>query len=81
LNATPPLVDNTFSFKLAKNPRFHDQIKNINMKYHLIQHHLEAKTIHFICCSTTKKIVDIFTKALGREKFRKMLGLINTRSD
>jgi hypothetical protein len=51
------------------------------MKYHLIRHHVEAKTIHLIHCSTSEKIADIFTKALGREKFekfRKMLGLTNT---
>jgi hypothetical protein len=46
----------------------------------LIQHHVEAKTIHLIHCSTSEKIADIFTKALGQEKFEKfqmMLGMEN----
>jgi hypothetical protein len=84
VNATPLLIDNTSAIKLAKNPRFHDRTKHINMKYHLIRHHVEAKTIHLIHCSTSEQIADIFTKVLGREKFekfRKMLGLTNTPLD
>ena len=45
VNSTPLLVDNIFAIKLAKNPRFHDQTKHINSKYHLIRYHVEAKTI------------------------------------
>jgi hypothetical protein len=75
VNSTPLLVENTYAIKLAKNPRFHDQTKNINTKYHLIRYHVEAKTIH---------LADIFTKAFGREKiekFRMMFGLTHTPSD
>jgi hypothetical protein len=67
-----------------KKSRFHDKTKNINTNYHLIRHHVKAKTIHLIYYSTSEKIVDIFTKVLGREKiekFKKMLGLISTPSD
>eukprot|EP00253_Pinus_taeda_P027870 PITA_27870 len=84
VQSTPLMIDNTSAIKLAKNPKFHDRTKNINTKYHLIRHHVEAKTIHLRHCSTNEKIVDIFTKALGREKlerFRMMLGLINIPSD
>ena len=69
MNSTPLFVDNTFAIQLAKNPKFHDRTKHINTKYHLIRHHVEAKTIHLTHCSTSEQIVDIFTKALGREKF------------
>jgi hypothetical protein len=34
VNANPLLIDNTSAIKLANNPRFHDQTKHINMKYH-----------------------------------------------
>ena len=83
-NSTPLLIDNTSAIKLAKNPRFHDQTKHITTKYHLIRHHVEAKTVHLRQCSTNEQIANIFTKDLGREKFeriRTMLGLINTPSD
>eukprot|EP00253_Pinus_taeda_P024186 PITA_24186 len=77
-------VLSTSAIKLAKNPKFHDQTKHINTKYHLIRHHVEAKTIHLRHCSTNEQIADIFTKVLGREKlerFRMMLGLANISSD
>ena len=83
-NSTPLLIDNTSTIKLAKNPRFHDRTKHINTKYHLIRHHVEAKIVHLRHCSTNDQVVDMFTKALGREKFerfRNMLGLTNTPSD
>eukprot|EP00253_Pinus_taeda_P021996 PITA_21996 len=84
VQSTPLMIDNTSAIKLAKNPKFHDRTKHINTKYHLIQHHVEAKTIHLCHCSTNEQIADIFTKALGREKlerFRTMLGLTNIPSD
>eukprot|EP00253_Pinus_taeda_P020681 PITA_20681 len=84
VQSTPLMIDNTSAIKLAKNPKFHDRTKHINTKYHLIRHHVEAKTIHLHHCSTNEKIADIFTEALGREKlerFRTMLGLTNIPSD
>ena len=67
VHSTPLLIDNTSAIKFSKNPKFHDKMKHINTKYHLIKHHVEAKTIHQQHCSTNEQIVDIFTKALGRE--------------
>eukprot|EP00253_Pinus_taeda_P010494 PITA_10494 len=68
VQSTPLMIENTSAIKLAKNPKFHDQTKHINTKYHLIRHHVEAKTIHLRHYSTNEQIADIFTNALGREK-------------
>jgi len=65
VDSTPLMIENTFTIKFAKNPKFHDRTKHINTKYHLIQHHVEAKTIHLHHCSTNEQIADIFTKVLG----------------
>eukprot|EP00253_Pinus_taeda_P026080 PITA_26080 len=84
LQSTPLMIDNTSTIKLPNNPKLHDRTKHINTKYHLIRHHVEAKTIHLRHCSTNEQIADIFTKALAREKlerFRTMLGLNNIPSD
>eukprot|EP00253_Pinus_taeda_P034240 PITA_34240 len=67
VQSTPLMIENTSAIKLAKKPKFHDRTKHINTKYHLIRHHVEAKTIHLRHCSTNEQIADIFTKALGRE--------------
>eukprot|EP00253_Pinus_taeda_P028844 PITA_28844 len=84
VQSTPLMINNTSAIKLDKNPKFHDRTKHINTKYHLIQDHVEAKAIHLHHYSKNKQIADIFTKALGREKFerfRTMLGLTNIPSD
>jgi len=80
VKSTPLFIDNSSAIKLAKNPKFHDRTKHINTKYHLIRHHVEAKTIHLRHCSKNEQIVDIFIKAVGREKFEifiMILGLTN----
>ena len=84
VQSTPLMIDNTSAIKLAKNPKFYDRTKHINTKYHLIRHHVEAKTIHLRHCSTNEQIADIFTKALGKKKleqFRMILGVTNIPSD
>eukprot|EP00253_Pinus_taeda_P007113 PITA_07113 len=84
VQSTPLMIENTSAIQLAKNPKFHDRTNHINTKYHLIQHHVEAKIIHLHRCSTNEQITDIFTKMLGREKlerFRMMLGITNIPSD
>ena len=78
------MINNTYTIKLDKNPRFHDWTKHMNTKYHLIWHHVESKIVHLQHCSTNEQIVDIFTKALGWEmfeRFRTMLGLTKSPSD
>ena len=84
VQSTPVMIDKIYAIKLAKNPKFRDRTKHINTKYHLIRHHVEAKTIHLRHCSTNEKIAGIFTKPLGREnlkRFRMMLGLTNIPLD
>jgi len=78
------MIDNILVIQLAKNPKFHDRTKYINKKYQLIQHHVEVKTIQVKHCPIDEQTVDIFTKALGREKFkkfRKLLRLTNSPLD
>jgi len=84
VQSTPLMIDNTSAIKLAKKPKFHDRMKNINTKYHLIQHHVEAKTLHLCHCFINEQIAGTFTKVLRRENieiFRTMLGLTNIPSD
>lgn len=70
--------------QVGQEPQISWSKQALNTKYHLIQYHVKAKTIHLRRYSTTEKIVDIFIKALGRKKFEKfkmMLGLTNTPLD
>eukprot|EP00253_Pinus_taeda_P020165 PITA_20165 len=83
VQSTPLMINNTSTINLAKNPKFHDQTNHINTKYHLIRHHVEAKTVFLHHCSTNEKIADIFTKTFGRrnlERYKTKLGLTNIPS-
>lgn len=75
-SSTPLLIDNQSAIKMAKNPIFHDHTKHINTKYHLIRHHVKDGSIQLKYCPTADQPADIFTKALGREKFEKFRGIL-----
>ena len=77
----PLFVDNSSTIQLARNPKFHDRTKHINTKYYLIQHHVEAKKNHMTHCPTLEQIADIFTKALGCEKFKIFRSLLGMSGD
>eukprot|EP00253_Pinus_taeda_P009423 PITA_09423 len=76
-DSTPLLINKSSAIQLAKNPKFHDQRKHINTKYHLIRHYVEAKIIHLTHCPTSKHIIYIFTKASGCEKFERFIMLLD----
>jgi len=54
VHSTPLMIDYTSAIKLAQNPKLHDWTKHINTKYHLIQYHVDAKTIHLFHFSTNE---------------------------
>jgi hypothetical protein len=71
--------DNISSILLANNLVYHVRTKHIEMHYHFIKEKVLAKEIDLIHVSTENQVVDIFTKALGKDKlrkFKKMIGVI-----
>ena len=65
-------VDNMSAIALGKNPVFHERSKHIDTKYHFIRECIEMGTIEMEHVSTQDQLADIFTKALGRVKFKEM---------
>jgi hypothetical protein len=63
--------DNSNSILLANNPIYHVKTKHIKVHYHFIREKVLAKEIDPIHVSTKYQVVDIFTKALGKNKLRK----------
>ena len=64
---------------IAKNPVSHERSKHILIKYHFIRELQEKDEIQLHYCQTGEQIVDIFTKALPREKncyLREHIGVI-----
>jgi len=63
--------DNISSILLANNSVYHVRTKHIEVHYHFIKEKVLAKEINLIHVSTKDQVVDIFTKALGIDKFKK----------
>jgi len=78
-NPIPLLVDNQSAIALAENPIFHTCSKHIEVCHHWMHEKVGDSTIQLEYVPTTDQVMDIFTKPLNVEKFRKFqdaLGLI-----
>ena len=78
-NATVIYADNQGAIKLAKNPIFQKQSKNIAIKYHYTRDIIQAREITLKYKKTKEMIADSLTKPLGPiafKQFVKCLGLM-----
>jgi hypothetical protein len=50
--------------KLAQNPKFHEQSKQIAIRFHFLCEQVEKNTIQLIYCNTTYMIAYFLTKSL-----------------
>jgi hypothetical protein len=48
---------------------FHDRSKHIDVKFHYIRECVEENMVQLQSIGTVEQLVDICTKALGRERF------------
>ncbi|KAF6767306.1 Zinc finger, CCHC-type, partial [Kalmanozyma brasiliensis GHG001] len=66
--SSPLLVDNTAAAQLAKDPKFHNRTKHIDVKYHFIREAVEQGMVDVQVISTHDQLADIMTKPLQRVK-------------
>jgi hypothetical protein len=62
-------TDNAGAIALSKEAANHVRTKHIDLRYHFIRRHIEAKTFIPVWVSTHKNTADIFTKILPRPAF------------
>ncbi|KAD6796057.1 hypothetical protein E3N88_06953 [Mikania micrantha] len=70
--------DNRSAVFMINNQAFHSRTKHISIKFHYNRSLLDSGEIQVKSCDTKGQVADIFTKALGAEKFlffRTQLGL------
>ena len=60
--------DNHSFIAIAKNPIFHACMKHIEIQYHFVHKMIMLEEVEIIYYPTTKNCVNIFTKALCRDK-------------
>ena len=74
------MVDNQSAITLSKNTGHHNRSKHIDTRYHFIRECVEEKKIEISFVRTEDQLADMFTKALGRQKFQEMRDRIGIRS-
>ncbi|KAL4586016.1 hypothetical protein LXL04_010646 [Taraxacum kok-saghyz] len=77
--STPLLCDNQAARHIANNPVFHERTKHVEMDCYFVRERVETKEIQPICVHTSLQIADIFTKALGADRLKTLLGKLGIR--
>lgn len=73
LQPMPTLIScDMSSMKIAKNLVFHARTKHIECHYHFVHEKVLSQEVELIDVPISDQLVDIFTKALRRNKFEKM---------
>jgi len=74
----PLHINNQSTIAIAKNPKFHNHTKHINIRYHFLRHMVKSGDITLDYMSTNDQPANVLTKGLAQEKhkkFSKELGL------
>ncbi|MCO5600081.1 hypothetical protein L7F22_054189 [Adiantum nelumboides] len=78
LDSVTIYCDNISSIMLAKNPVYHARTKHIEVHFYFIREKVLVGAMDLVYVKTNDQVADIFTKALGKEKFcyfREALGI------
>ncbi|GJR80904.1 hypothetical protein Tco_0151689 [Tanacetum coccineum] len=65
----PMYCDSKSAIAISCNPVQHSRTKHINIRYHFIKEHAEQGTIELYFVGIEYQLVDLFTKALPKERF------------
>nr|GEX97568.1 retrovirus-related Pol polyprotein from transposon TNT 1-94 [Tanacetum cinerariifolium] len=68
-NRTPMYYDSKSAIAISCNPVQHSKTKHIDIQYHFIKEHVEKGAVELYFIGTEYQLVDLFTKALPKERF------------
>ena len=68
--------DNQGAIELAKNAKYHNRTKHIDICHHFVRERVVSNEIQVIYCPTGDMIADIMTKGLAKLSFEKLRNLL-----
>jgi len=68
--------DNQGAISLAKNPTQHAKTKHMDVQLEFVRDHVEKGTVTVEYCPTDVMPADLMTKALGKERHRKLIAML-----
>lgn len=77
---TPIMVDNQSSIKLIANDQVHSKIKHLDIKVMAVRDRVRQGQVKLEYVETKNQRADILTKALNRDAYRTMRGIIGVHS-
>ncbi|CAH9051730.1 unnamed protein product [Cuscuta epithymum] len=77
---TPLYCDNQAARHIALNPVFHERTKHVEMDCYFVRERVVSNEIQPCCISTTNQVADIFTKALGTDRFQFLRSKLGVRN-
>ncbi|GJS14023.1 retrovirus-related pol polyprotein from transposon TNT 1-94 [Tanacetum coccineum] len=79
-NKIPMYCDNKNAISLSCNNVQHSRSKHIDIRFHFIKEHVKNGVIELYFVNTEYQLVNIFTKALGRERIEFLINKLGMRS-
>ena len=73
-------IDSMLAINLAKNPIAHGRSKHIEMRFHYLREHVADGKINVEHCKAENQTVDIMTKGVHVEMFRRLRDMMNVDS-
>nr|GEX48121.1 retrovirus-related Pol polyprotein from transposon TNT 1-94 [Tanacetum cinerariifolium] len=79
-NKIPMYCDNKSAIALCCNNVQHSRSKHIDIRYHFIKEQVENGVIELYFVNTEYQLVDLFTKALGRDRIKFLINKLSMRN-
>ncbi|GJY52882.1 hypothetical protein Tco_0444546 [Tanacetum coccineum] len=79
-NKIPLYYDNKSAIALCCNNFQHSRSKHIDIRYYFIKEQVKNEVVELYFVKTEYQLVDIFTKALGRERLEFLINKLGMRS-